>query len=196
MGYTTDFNGQWVLNKPLDSDTHSLLDGLATTRRMARKGLDEKLYGVEGEFYVQGKDDDFFLPEDKRDKTILDYNTPPSTQPGLWCQWKPTADGKAIEWDGGEKFYNYIDWIDYLIIKVLAPRGYVLNGDVSWQGEDSDDRGIISIRNNVISTKLGRVVYAVPRKHKKAPTKLQRIAWIDKRISDLQKEKKKLTANG
>jgi hypothetical protein len=187
MGYTTDFNGQFDLNKPLDSDTHSLLDGLNRTRRMGRKGLDPKLYGVEGEFYVQGDDP---LGNNMNDKSVIDY------QPGLWCQWRPTPDGEHIEWDEGEKFYNYVEWIEYIINSILAPRGYVLSGDVSWQGEDSDDVGIISIRNNVVKTKVGRITYAAPRKRTPKRTPLQEIAWIDKRIRELQTKKKALRANG
>src|SRR5574337_684850 len=99
MGYSTDFFGSFELNKPLDADTLKFLQKFNETRRMARKLGRE--YGVEGEFYVDGTGD--FGQE--RDATVIDGNRPPSTQPGLWCQWRPTDDGTAIEWDGGEKFY-------------------------------------------------------------------------------------------
>jgi hypothetical protein len=36
----------------------------------------------------------------------------------------------------------------YLIHKVLAPNGYVLNGVVTWQGEDIGDVGEIIVENN------------------------------------------------
>jgi len=68
--------------------------------------------------------------------------------PAIWCQWVPTEDGKGIVWDGGEKFYNYVEWIKYLIADVLAPKGYVLNGDVDWRGEEWEDIGTISIKDN------------------------------------------------
>ena len=38
---------------------------------------------------------------------LIDYNRSPHTQPGLWCHWIPTANGKAIEWD--ESFKNMTD---------------------------------------------------------------------------------------
>jgi hypothetical protein len=44
------------------------------------------------------------------DLSIIDHNYPPENQPGLWCQWIPNEDGTAICWDGGEKFYNSIEW--------------------------------------------------------------------------------------
>jgi hypothetical protein len=144
MGYTTEFRGQWVLNKKLDDDTFNLLVGLASTRRMKRN---IQGYGVEGEFYH--KDDGDFGQE--RTPDIIDYNQPPKTQPSLWLRWVPTEDRMGIEWDGGEKFYGYVEWIQYLISAILAPRGYVLNGQVQWRGEEWDDMGTIFIENNVIA---------------------------------------------
>jgi hypothetical protein len=153
MGYTTDFSGSFKLNKKLDKETHEFLTKFSETRRMKRR-LPAK-YGVEGEFFVDGTG---MFGQD-RDDTIIDYNRPPATQPGLWCQWIPSEDGTAIEWNGGEKFYEYIPWIKYIIANFLAPKGYVLNGEVQWQGEDSDDQGIIEIVNNVVKTKIAKITF-------------------------------------
>jgi hypothetical protein len=68
------------------------------------------------------------------------------------CQWIPTQDAMGIEYDGVEKFYDYIVWLEYLI-QVLESRGYKLNGDVRWGGEDQfNDHGFIKVRNNSIHT--------------------------------------------
>jgi len=144
MGYTTDFVGQFNLNRQLDGDTHEFLTRFNETRRMKRK-VDKK-YGVEGEFYVLG---DGFSGQ-KNDPTIVSYNDPPQTQPGLWCQWKPSKDGMHLIWDGGEKFYHYTEWIQYIIEKILKPRGYILNGEVKWQGEDPEDSGTIRVVKNQV----------------------------------------------
>jgi hypothetical protein len=144
MGYTTEFRGSFQIDRPLDDETYNLLKGLATTRRMARN-VDPK-YGIQGEFYIDGSE---FLVQ-YNESNVVDYNRPPMTQPSLWCQWIPTEDRDEIEWDGGENFYNYIEWIEYLISKVLAPRGYKLNGEVEWRGEDWDDNGTITIVDNVV----------------------------------------------
>ena len=146
MGYTTEFKGQFKLDKPLSVADLNFLKKFNETRRMARNLPEE--YGVQGEFYVDGSGS---FGQD-REKSVIDYNTPPSTQPGLWCQWVPTEDGEAIEWDGGEKFYNYVEWIKYLIDKILKPRGYVLNGSVRWRGEDFDDDGTIIVEDNEVRT--------------------------------------------
>jgi hypothetical protein len=145
MGYTTDFDGKFVLNKPLSNEMYNYLAKFNESRRMARK-LPAK-YGVEGEFFVGGG----FMGQDQ-DDNIISYNSPPKTQPSLWCQWRPTVDRLHIEWDEGEKFYHYKEWIVYLIHKILAPAGYVLNGDVMYYGEDSGDRGVIRIKDNVVYT--------------------------------------------
>lgn len=152
MGYSTDFTGSFKLDKKLDKETQDLLEGLNTTRRMKR---DLKGFGVEGEFYVGSRND---FGQD-RTPDVVDYNNPPRTQPGLWCGWTPTGDGLAIEWDGGEKFYNYVEWIEYLIDSVLAPRGYTVSGEVEWCGEDRSDMGKIIIKNNKVSTKVAQISY-------------------------------------
>ncbi len=140
MGYSTDFKGQFQLDKPLSVKDFNFLKKLNETRRMAR--LVDEEFGVEGEFYV--KDDS---------NGVIDHNRPPKTQPGLWCQWVPTEGGEGIEWDGGEKFYEYVKWLKYIVEKILAPRGYILNGEAEWYGEDRNDTGTIVVENNVVTTK-------------------------------------------
>ena len=145
MGYTTDFSGSFQLNTPLQPRMNEFLKKFNETRRMARN-VDEA-FGIEGEFYVLGTG---FFGQD-HEANVIDYNTAPVTQPGLWCQWTPNEDGTAIEWDGGEKFYYYSEWLFYLINKILAPNGYVLNGTVTWQGEETGDVGKIKVVDNVIT---------------------------------------------
>lgn len=165
MGYSTEFEGEFVCSPKLNTDQVDYLNKLAQTRRMARDNSKLKLsdlnkrlglgLGEQGEYYVHGGG---FGGQDRED-SILDYNTPPRTQPGLWCQWAPTEDGEAIGWDGGEKFYNYINWIKYIIQNFLKPWGVVLNGEVTWQGEDYDDFGKIVIDNNVVKIFIGERSY-------------------------------------
>jgi hypothetical protein len=115
-----------------------------------------------------------------RDASVIDYNTSPGhldygnkdfndvwkenerlskegkAQPGLWCQWTASEDNTKLEWDGGEKFYNYIEWLKYIIDNFTKPWGYILNGEISWVGEDSEsDTGKIIVVNNEVSTVNG-----------------------------------------
>lgn len=146
MGYTTDFSGCFTLNKQLEPKMKEFLTKFNETRRMKRNADDK--FGIEGEFFVDGTGS--FGQDHTSD--VVDYNMPPKTQPGLWCQWTPTQDGCGIEWDGGEKFYNYDSWLIYIIEKILAPNGYVLNGTVEWQGEDVGDVGEIFVEDNKVFT--------------------------------------------
>lgn len=144
MGYTTDFRGSFRLDKKLSPEIKEYLTSFSDSRRMGRKT--DSVYGVDGEFFTDGTG---FKGQDSGD-TVIDINEPPSTQPSLWCQWIPTEDGLEIEWDGGEKFYNYTEWIYYIINKILKPNGYTLNGSVHWRGEDFDDDGVIEVRDNAL----------------------------------------------
>jgi hypothetical protein len=146
MGYTTEFKGSFGVEPALDEKTQKLIRGLNTTRRMKRDvskiGLVEKDYGTDGEFYITEKDED---------PSVLEYNKPPATQPSLWMGWKYDAKAKVIEWDGGEKFYNYVLWIEYLIRRVFVPRQIVVNGAVTYRGEGRRDTGTITVTNNVVT---------------------------------------------
>lgn len=177
MGYTTDFDGKFNLDKPLSPEHRAYLAAFAETRRMKRDATQTALrpdplrvavslpVGDEGGYFVGASghgitgDEPFSFRGQAQTSDITDYNEPPSDQPGLWCQWVPTEDGTAIEWDGGEKFYDYVEWIQYLITHFLAPWGYVLNGTVNWEGESRGDLGRIVITNNTVTTKTGKVVY-------------------------------------
>lgn len=145
MGYTTEFVGTFNLNKKLTPELKTFLDKLADTRRMGRN-MDEDTYGVQGEFYVGGGG----FAGQERDSNIVDYNTPPRTQPGLWLKWVPTPDGMGLEWNGYEKFYSYGEWMVYLIEKILKPNGYVVNGSVKYSGEDVGDVGRLTVEDNVV----------------------------------------------
>lgn len=182
MGYTTDFTGIFKLNRKLDKATHDFLNKFNETRRMARDSakLQAKFgrdFGVEGEFFVDASGS---FGQD-RDDTITEYNNPPKTQPSLWCQWRPTDNGMGIEWDGGEKFYEYVEWVEYLIKSVLAPKGYVLNGAVQWRGEDFNDLGTILVVDNVVSCKHGKHVNAPKAKAKP----IERVVIKSRRIDGM-----------
>jgi hypothetical protein len=149
MGYSTYFGGSFeIINGPLHPKIKNFLHRLACTRRMKRN-LPEGIYGVEGEFYVGAG-----LESGGQDHSpdIIDFNSPPKTQPDLWLQW--IVDGSSIIHDGGEKFYEYVEWLRYIIDKILAPNGYIVEGKVIWQGEDFSDRGRIIVTNNEISVTI------------------------------------------
>ena len=165
MGYTTAFSGQFTITPKLKLHHNRYLKALATTRRMKRdpnvlEDYIDKLrqdvglpLGDEGEFYV-GSVEDLDWGQ-SRDKSIISYNLPPSNQPSLWLQWLPSEDGDCYMWDGAEKFYDYVDWLKYVIKNFFDPWGYKLNGQVAWSGEDRSDIGVITITDNLIDIGVG-----------------------------------------
>jgi hypothetical protein len=167
VGYTTDFVGEFDITPALDDNHVAYLRQFANTRRMKRDPVKASdladpvrlsvglPVGDDGGYFVGGQGicgQDF-------DNSILDYNGPPAGQPGLWCQWIPGEDDQSLVWDQSEKFYAYVEWLRYLIQHFFQPWGYSLSGDVEWQGEDSDDKGIIQIVNNVVRVGKGVITY-------------------------------------
>jgi len=137
------FTGFFKLNKRLDEATFLFLKDLSSTRRMSRNV--DAAFGVEGEFYVHGNE---------YDSNIIDRNSSPKTQPGLHCDWVPTKDYTGIEWNGTEKTYQPVEWIEYIISRVLSPRGYVLDGEVEyWNTNYHNDSSYIEICDNVVNGK-------------------------------------------
>lgn len=158
MGYNTDFHGEVSIEPPLNAEEVEFLKKFNHTRRMDRaKGP----YFVDGSgAYGQGEDPD-----------IRNYNQPPAGQPGLWCQWTPTDDGSAIEWDGGEKFYSAGAWMVYIIEHFLRPgchaqaelpflqANHTVNGVIYAQGEDSDDKWRLVVEGNRVRVEKAEITY-------------------------------------
>jgi hypothetical protein len=152
MGYTTTFGNGFKLDRPLEKDHCEYLKAFAHIRHMKRDESINRCYdrarldcglpiGVDGGYYVGGDEVSY----------VDDYNQPPADQPGLWCQWTPNKEGTEIIWDGNEKFYKYVEWLEYLIQHFLQPWGYVLGGVVSYRGGDHDDCGIITVWDNEVT---------------------------------------------
>lgn len=165
MGYTTTFDGEFNLDKPLTKEHKEFLTKFSETRRVKRdEAKASKIQdpvreaaglsvGKEGAYFTGGKGS--FGQE--ADDSVIDYNYPPAGQPSLWCEWIPNEDGTAIVWDEGEKFYEYTTWIKYLIENFLKPWGYTLNGSVDWDGEESEDTGTILIEDNIVEERDNQV---------------------------------------
>jgi len=142
----------------------------------------ETIYGNEGEYFAKNDGNSGQID----DGTIIDYNQPAGQmsfsgtedfnkrwaenqkrikegkcQPGLWCQWIVVSydDGDYLEWDGGEKFYEYIAWLKYMIEHFFSKWGVILNGEVEWIGEDPNDRGKIIVTDNVVKVQRGVIEY-------------------------------------
>lgn len=156
MGYETTFYGDLEIFPALTPLDRDYLKNFHLTRHYKRDVSSD--YGVEGEFYVEGPD------ERKGSNWLIDeipgaYNEPPSTQPSLWCGWYPSDDGARLICESG-KTKCPKEWLDWLIDKFFLPRGYIVEGTVSFQGEEYPDQGIIEVKDGEVnmyySSEVGR----------------------------------------
>lgn len=72
--------------------------------------------------------------------------------PQSYLQWSPTEDGQSLEWNGAEKFYDYVEWLEWLMDYYFTPKGIQCNGEMVWQGEEIGDIGKITVDNNVVKS--------------------------------------------
>lgn len=174
MGYTTYFEGQFTFNEPLNHEQIEFIQSFSRTRRMKRD-VSELMRLYNGNFglpldqvsigndtrtpeEIYGNEGEFFVGNDKNDSSVFDYNTPPKNQPGLWCNWI-TSDGEILVCDDGENFYDYVEWMEYLVNHIFKKWNIVLNGSVEWNGEESDDFGQLIVTDNVVTTRKGTINY-------------------------------------
>lgn len=163
MGYTTEFEGEVWVEPPLNQTEIDFLNKFSNTRRMNRSA---------GPYFVHGNGS---LGQGDGPDTVFDHNRPPEGQPSLWCQWEPSTNGEFIAWNGAEKFYNSVEWMEYLIDHFLKPGAeasklgdwqfekftfdHVLNGTIDAQGEDPDDRWRLIVKDNVVRTQHAKIVW-------------------------------------
>jgi hypothetical protein len=159
VGYSTAFTGVFKLDKPLKPEHQQYLEAFYEKRHVKwdvtkiqnipdplRKAVGLPV-GEEGAYFVA--DYVTYIRENRLPfDLIVDSNHPPKGIPGLNCQWRPSVDGKCIEWDNVEKFHWYVDWLDVIIVDFLEVWGYVLNGTVNWQGDEKEDFGTIVVTDN------------------------------------------------
>ncbi len=151
MGYDTTFYGRIKVVPDFNSKEIEYLNKFSDTRRMNR---------TNGDYYVDGKG----LAGQDYEPDIIDYNSPPLEQPGLWCQWIP-IENNYIGWNGTEKFYYSPEWMWYLIQNFIKPEpvaklrfpdkfsfliGHTCSGKIKAQGEDPSDRWNLVVKNNEV----------------------------------------------
>lgn len=153
MGYTTDFIGHIDIAPSLNADEIAYLSAFSASRRFDRPGGP---YAVPGNPAAEDQDD---FPVDVRKRV-------PDGQPGLWCDWVPCWDGCCLAYDGTEKFYQPVRWLEYLIDHFLRPGAHaadseepllagftfdhVLNGVVVGCRRDNKQLFAIKVVDNVV----------------------------------------------
>lgn len=156
MGYDTNFEGAFDISPPLSSDQVKYLKALAGTRRVTRSQIDgladplREAVGLEpgpdGCFFT-GHVDETGTSYFKDGPGVVNGNSPPADQPGLWLNWIATNDGTKMQWNGSEKSYHMAEWVLWLVSNIFKPWGRRLLGVVHWTGGDMYSAGTILIKD-------------------------------------------------
>lgn len=152
MGNHLEFVGGFGIYPSLAPAHRVYLERFYGTQRMQRHEFLTKLrpdpvrlavaldVGDEGGYYVAGD----------TSSDVIDPGRPPRGQPSSWCTWVPNDAGTRLDWGRGDHFYEYVEWLDYLIRHFMQAWHYRVEGKVAWRGSN-DDEGVISVANDRIS---------------------------------------------
>lgn len=146
------FSGRISISPPLNEQEIHFMMAFNHSRRMKREN---------GPYYVHGSG----ILGQGDDKDIIDYNTPPEDQPSLWCNWTVSQDGKNIQYDDGNKFHYFVEWMEYIIKHFLGhnpiakerdPRmsfltSHTLNGVIIVKDEDTNTFLFLVVENNIVN---------------------------------------------
>ncbi len=83
--------------------------------------------------------------------------------PDYYCPWGVNEDGTAIDGEasneGGGSAWNYAEWLRILIERQIKPLGLTLNGEITWEGEESSDMGKLVVADNVLTIKKAKITF-------------------------------------
>jgi len=134
------YKGTIKFDKRLDDDTYNLLTALNATRRMwwdaamlEADGIAKvKEIGNDGEFFFDEREFSYEEFNDIEKRYATNRNLPPGVQPDLYDCWEVTPNRKGLVWDNSEGSYYGHEWLQYLVKKILVPRGYHPSGIVNY----------------------------------------------------------------
>jgi hypothetical protein len=157
MSYTTRFLGRFGLSRRLAEGEYEYLKAFAATARITRdEGRASALHdsrreavglpiGPDGAYFVGGAS----IQDWTSDESVVNARMPPRGQPNLICQWVPSEDRCGIEWDHGPAFYEFVEWLEYLIAHFFAPWGINVNGTMRMLGEGGAEGNLYVVNNKV-----------------------------------------------
>ena len=65
------------------------------------------------------------------------------------CDWQLSGGRLSVE---GESRGEQDEWLRLLIVRFFQPNGYTLSGEVSWEGDQSGDTGVIHLDGNRVES--------------------------------------------
>jgi hypothetical protein len=102
----------------------------------------------------------------KRSLALLGVIAEGGQSPFHACDWQLSDARLSIE---GESRDEQVEWLRILILKFFQPSGYVLSGEVRWEGEQAGDTGIIHVDDNRVESVSDTITNAGPSWHPRPP---------------------------
>jgi hypothetical protein len=65
------------------------------------------------------------------------------------CDWQLSGGRLSVE---GESRGEQDEWLRLLNVRFFQPNGYTLSGEVSWEGDQSGDTGVIHVNDNRVES--------------------------------------------
>lgn len=141
MGYTTCYSGVLHFNK---EPSKALITAINDFANMRHEYSD-----------CPGIWCDWVIGKELKEYGECNYNAvcPYNQLPSVEKKFEAVSDEIVLGWDGVEKFYKGAEWLQYIIDNIIEPNfpEYKLNGQLSWQGEEDEDTGTISVTDNIVS---------------------------------------------
>src|ERR1700689_5498955 len=75
------------------------------------------------------------------------------------CDWQLSGGRLSVE---GESRGEQDEWLRLLILKFFQPNLYTLSGEVSWEGDQSGDTGVIHLDDNRVESVSDSITNAGP----------------------------------
>ena len=75
------------------------------------------------------------------------------------CDWQLSGGRLSVE---GESRGEQDEWLRLLIVRFFQPNGYTLSGEVSWEGDQSGDTGVIHLDDNRVESVNDSITNAGP----------------------------------
>lgn len=153
MGYHTDFTGKFHFEKNASREFMEYINAFSHARHVLRNAEEIKhadpewkkhcFHGDLGEYgeYYADPSNAFAMPNEN----IIQKNVP-----GYYCEWYMPDTGTLMHNDGTDYYQDYQNWLFFLLRNFIIPDHYILNGSVYWNGEDTEDLGILVIQNNCL----------------------------------------------
>jgi hypothetical protein len=146
MGYDTKFTGRFAFSRPLTAKECAILQAVHDHRHQD----DFKLPYAASEIRPVEIEREIFKPCYIGEG----YDSISKKYPSRYCKWTVSLNKRALVWDKMEKFYNYVNWLEYLISHFFAVWGVQLNGTIKWKGANRGDQGTITMKNNKIRVEM------------------------------------------